>query len=142
MPDQRLRDVMTVAPFTLDLTSSVSDAARAMAAHDIGPVPVVDENQRLTGMLTDRDITVRVVACDLDPRTTPVLDVATPEPLCVGSDATVDDALAIMRENAIRRLPVVDEDWHVVGIVSLGDLAQDDDSQTALEDISNAPPND
>ena len=116
------------------------EAAETMRAHDIGNVVVVDDNGKLSGILTDRDIVVRVVAEGRDPRATRVGDIASRELTAVSPDDPVDRAVQLMRDRAIRRLPAVEKD-KVVGIVSIGDLALDRDPDSALADISAAPPN-
>jgi CBS domain-containing protein len=138
----QLRDVMTANPLTIRSDATVAEAAEAMATADVGPIPVVNTEGEVYGMITDRDITVRVVAQHKDPETCAVADACTPEVVSCPPDATVADAARMMSENALRRLPVVDNN-RVVGIVSLGDLALEGDSQVddVLTDISAAPPN-
>jgi CBS domain-containing protein len=136
-----VREVMTSAPLTSEAISSVTDAAKAMAGADVGPVPVIDENGALCGLLTDRDIAVRVVAEDRNPSTTKVGDVASRDLVILGPDASVDEAIQAMRDHALRRIPIVDG-GRVVGIVSLGDLARKRDPNSVLADVSSAPPND
>ena len=137
---ERIRDVMTTNPETLPESTIVREAAEAMRANDIGDVVVVDDNGAISGILTDRDIVVRVVAEGRDPRATRIGDIASREMTAVSPDDPVDRAVQLMRERAIRRLPVVDK-GKPVGIVSIGDLALDRDPDSALADISAAPPN-
>ena len=137
---ERIRDVMTTNPETLPESTIVREAAEAMRANDIGDVVVVDDNGAISGILTDRDIVVRVVAEGRDPRSTRIGDIASRELTAVSPDDPVDRAVQLMRERAIRRLPVVDK-GKPVGIVSIGDLALDRDPDSALADISAAPPN-
>jgi CBS domain-containing protein len=137
---QRIRDVMTTNPQTLPESTIVREAAETMRAHDIGDVVVVDDNGELSGILTDRDIVVRVVAEGRDPRATRIGDIASRDLTAVSPDDPVDRAVQLMRDRAIRRLPAV-EKQKVVGIVSIGDLALDRDPDSALADISAAPPN-
>lgn len=137
---ERIRDVMTTDPQTLPESTLVRVAAETMRANDIGDVIVSDENGQLTGILTDRDIVVRVVAEGRDPRATRIGDIASRELTAVTPDEPVGRAVQLMRERAIRRLPVVDR-GKPVGIVSIGDLALDRDPDSALADISAAPPN-
>ena len=131
---------MTTNPETLPESTIVREAAEAMRANDIGDVVVVDDNGAISGILTDRDIVVRVVAEGRDPRSTRIGDIASRELTAVSPDDPVDRAVLLMRERAIRRLPVVDK-GKPVGIVSIGDLALDRDPDSALADISAAPPN-
>jgi CBS domain-containing protein len=135
-----IRDVMTTNPETLPESTTVREAAEAMRANDIGDVVVVDDNGQLSGILTDRDIVVRVVAEGRDPRTTRIGDIASRDLTAVSPDDPVDRAVQLMRDKAIRRLPAVDK-GKPVGIVSIGDLALDRDPGSALADISAAPPN-
>lgn len=109
-----------------------------MRTQNIGDVVVAD-GQEVVGLLTDRDITVRAVAEGVDPMAVSVRSVCTPGPLVVAPDDPVADAVALMREHAVRRLPVV-EDGLPVGMVSLGDLAEARDPGSALADISRAEP--
>lgn len=135
-----IRDVMTTNPQTLPESTTVREAAEAMRANDIGDVVVVDDNGKLSGILTDRDIVVRVVAEGRDPRATRIGDIASRDLTAVSPDDPVDRAVQLMRDKAIRRLPAVDK-GKPVGIVSIGDLALDRDPGSALADISAAPPN-
>ena len=135
-----IRDVMTTNPETLPESTTVREAAETMRANDIGDVVIVDDNGAISGILTDRDIVVRVVAEGRDPRVTRIGDIASRELTAASPDDPVDRAVQLMRERAIRRLPVVDK-GKPVGIVSIGDLALDRDPDSALADISAATPN-
>jgi CBS domain-containing protein len=132
---------MTASPMSLERSATVAEAAIAMKRADVGPIPVVDDDGNLCGLLTDRDITVRVIAEGLDPKSTKIGDVASNDLTTLAPDDSVDTAVRLMREHSVRRLPVVDG-GKPVGIVSLGDLAMERDSDSALADISAAPPND
>ncbi|MEV6957890.1 CBS domain-containing protein [Streptomyces sp. NPDC051207] len=133
-----VRDVMTPGVVAVRPDASVVEAALLMRTQNIGDVVVAD-GQRVVGMLTDRDITVRAVAGGSDPQTVSAHAVCTPDPLVVAPDDPVSTAVALMREHAVRRLPVV-EDGMPVGMVSLGDLAESEDPDSALADISRAEP--
>ena len=135
-----VRDVMTPIPRTLSASDSVLLAAKAMREHDIGNIIVV-ESDRLYGILTDRDIVVRVLAEGSDPATVTVGQVCSRELTTIPPTASVGDAVRLIREKAIRRLPVVEEGGEVVGIVSMGDIALARDRKSALGDVSAAPPN-
>jgi CBS domain-containing protein len=137
--NQTIRDVMTARPKTLSSGASLLEAAQAMRQQDIGDV-VVLEDGRLCGILTDRDIVVRALAEGRDPSRTTVGDICSKDLATITPDTSVGEAVRLMRERAIRRLPV-EEGGHVVGVVSLGDLAVDVDRRSALADISAAPPN-
>jgi CBS domain-containing protein len=137
---QNIRDVMTPDPRTVKPSDTVVDAARAMREDDFGAA-VVEDNGNIRGLLTDRDIVVRAVAEGRDLSQTKVADVASEDVATVTPDQDVHDAIRLMREKNVRRLPVV-EDGKPVGIVSLGDLAMERDPDSVLADISAAPPND
>ena len=136
---QTVQDVMTRNPRTLDAGASIQEAARIMRDEDIGDVIVTDGDQ-VCGIETDRDIVVRAVADGKDPSQTKLRDVASMQPTTISPQDSVDDAIRIMREKAVRRLPVC-ENGRAVGIVSLGDLAMERDEQSVLADVSAAPPN-
>jgi CBS domain-containing protein len=138
--EQSVRDVMTRDPKALDATASVMDAAELMRESDIGDV-VVLEDDHLCGIVTDRDIVIRVLAEGCDPASVTLGEICSRELTTIPSTASVGDAVRLIREKAIRRLPVVEEDGEVVGIVSLGDIAVARDRKSALGDISAAPPN-
>ena len=139
MPE-RLREVMTPDPVTVAATASLQHAAELMRDRDIGDVLVVDESGALFGIVTDRDIVVAGIAEGLDPASTSVDKVCTQDPISLGPDDAVAQAVKLMSDRAIRRLPVVDNGI-IVGIVSLGDLAIDRDPDSVLGEISEAPPN-
>jgi CBS domain-containing protein len=130
---------MTTHPVVLGAQSLLADAARAMRDSDIGEVIVV-EGGNLFGIVTDRDIVVRGIASDKDPSTTRLDEICSRDLATVSSDTPVEDAVRIMRDKAIRRLPVV-EAGKPVGVVSIGDLAVERDPVSTLADISKAPPN-
>ena len=136
---QSIGEVMTADPITVPSTATVVEAARAMRDADVGDVIVVDD-RRLHGILTDRDIVVRVIAEGRQAAATTVGDICSRERATVSPNDDVGEALALMRDKALRRLPVVDGD-HPVGMVSLGDLAVERDERSVLGAISAAPPN-
>jgi CBS domain-containing protein len=132
-------DVMTKNPATIERGDSVAEAARLMARGDMGDVIVLD-NGTVTGILTDRDIAVRLVAQEKDPRT-PVAEVVSDSDLIsTAPDMPLDQAVRLMRQHSVRRLPVL-QGGRAVGIVSLGDLAIERDENSALADISAATGN-
>lgn len=138
---EKVREVMTPGPMALEDEASVVDAARAMRDGDFGSIIVLKEpGGPVRGVLTDRDITVRVVAEGVDPRSVRLSDVCEGEVVTVGPDEPIEKVAQLMREKAIRRLPVV-EGGRLVGVVSLGDLAKEMDEGPALADISSSPPN-
>jgi CBS domain-containing protein len=135
----RVREVMTQNPTTVEASASLKDAAQLMDREDIGNVLVV-ENGQVQGIVTDRDIVVRAIAKDKDPADTSVREVASTDLEQLSPDDSIQDAVRKMEQADVRRLPVV-EDGKPVGIVSLGDLAVEKDTDSALADISAASPN-
>lgn len=117
-----LRDVMTRHIEEIPPQASLQDAAEKMKSLDVGALPVC-ENDKLIGMLTDRDIAIRAIADGRDPKNTRVSDAMTPDVCYCFEDEDVDKAVKLMEQRQIRRLIVMDHDKHAVGIVSLGDLA-------------------
>lgn len=137
---QNVGDIMTRPPRTLDVTASVMDAATLMREGDFGDVVVLEEG-RLCGILTDRDIVVRVLATGDDSSSVRVGDVCSRVLVTVSESDGISDAVRLIRAKAVRRLPVLDDDGKLVGIVSLGDLALARDPKSTLGDISAATPN-
>jgi CBS domain-containing protein len=137
---QSIREVMTSDPHTVSTDATLEDAAREMKNDDIGAV-LVEEDGNVAGILTDRDIVVRAIAEGRDPSSTKVGEVASRDVKTLTPDSSVEDAIKIVREHHVRRIPVV-EDGRPAGIVSIGDLAIERDSDSALADISAAAPND
>jgi CBS domain-containing protein len=136
---QQIRELMTPNPVALPGTASVHEAARAMRDAQIGDMIVIENNQ-VCGMVTDRDLVVRILAETRDPATTTLADICSHSIVTVTPTESVEEAVRLMRTHAIRRLPVVDG-GQAVGIVSLGDLAVERDPGSALGKISGAPPN-
>ena len=135
----RVGEVMTREPRTIPADGSLSDAAKVMRDADIGDLIVV-EGDRVAGIVTDRDIVVRGIADGRDPQSTSMSEVGTSDPTTLEPGQGIDEAIETMRRLDVRRLPVV-ENGRLVGIVSLGDLAVERDSGSALADISAASPN-
>jgi signal-transduction protein with cAMP-binding, CBS, and nucleotidyltransferase domain len=135
-----LRDVMTRNPVALDEGQSCLDAARTMADSDIGDVIVRGQDGKVCGIVTDRDLVVRALAKGLDPAQTRIGDVCTRDVVSLTPDSDTDEALVLMRDRRVRRLPVVQK-GEAVGIVSLGDLAETLDPRSVLGELSAAPPN-
>jgi CBS domain-containing protein len=133
-----IRDLMTTDPATVEASATVEDVAQVMDKQDIGNVLVV-ENGELQGIVTDRDIVVRVIAKGNGPDAS-VREACTTDLEALSPDDSVEDAIQKMEQGNVRRLPVV-EDGKPVGIISLGDLAVDRDDDSALADISSASPN-
>ena len=118
-------EVMTKDPACCTTTDSVQQCAEMMRTHDVGSMPVVEDEgtRRLVGIITDRDVTTKVVAPGLDPRNTRVADVMTREPKVARPDEELDQAMESMKDHQIRRLPVVDEQNRLVGIIAQADVA-------------------
>jgi CBS domain-containing protein len=141
---QLIREVMTKNPHTCGENDSVREAATIMAREDAGVVPVVD-GRKVVGLITDRDIVVRVVAEGKDCATARVADAMTRGARSVREDTPVDEVLQLMSKAQVRRVPVVNASDELVGIVSIGDLAtetnKDDKVGQTIENISEAPAN-
>ncbi|MFE0582241.1 CBS domain-containing protein [Streptomyces sp. NPDC058874] len=134
---RRVHEVMTRNPVAVERLTSLAEAARVMRDAGIGDVLVVDQG-RLCGIVTDRDLVVRGMAEDRDPAETTVHAVCSTEPLTVGPDDHVDEAVDLMRRHALRRLPVRDAGGELVGIVTLGDLEVERDPGSPLASIAAA----
>jgi len=136
----RVRDVMTRDVQCAQSHESIAHAARQMQQLNVGSLPVVGENHKLIGIVTDRDITVRATADASDPTATTVRDIMTPHVTFCFEDQNLAEAAHLMEEKQVRRLVVLDREQHLVGIVSLGDLAvkSPDErlSSLALEGVS------
>jgi len=133
-----VQDLMTRNPVTLGPEASAADAARLMKEHDIGDV-LVCEKDRLCGIVTDRDLAIRCVA-DSGSLHEPIGEFCTTEVFTLAPNDRLEKAVDAMKEHAIRRIPIV-EGERLVGVISLGDLAQERDPRSALGQISAAPPN-
>jgi CBS domain-containing protein len=118
-----VQDVMSTDPRAVDAGKPVAEAAKLMKDEDVGLAPVV-EGDRLVGTLTDRDIAVRVVAEGRDPGSTPVGEVASKNVVTVEPEQNLDEALSLMAQHQIRRLPVVEESGRLVGVVAEADVAR------------------
>jgi CBS domain-containing protein len=133
-----VRHAMTEAPKTASPSMNAADAAALMKQFDVGVIPVVDDDQ-LLGLVTDRDLVVRVLAERKDPMDVQLSDVVTKTPITVSPDTKLSEARDLMAEHRIRRLPITKAD-RLVGILSLGDVALADASERAvgetLEEIS------
>src|SRR5215210_7428900 len=128
--DNTIRNVMTPNPTTVEPSTPVVEAARIMKSQDVGPVPVCQDG-RLVGVVTDRDIVLRVVAEGKDPQSTTVSEVASDNLVTIDPQQNLDEALRLMAQHQVRRLPVVEEDGKLVGIVAQADVAElGDDART------------
>ena len=139
MTKERVREAMTPAPTTVEASENVVEAARLMASQDVGSLPVVDDGQ-LVGMVTDRDLALQVLAKDLDPHKTVVASVCSENPVVVGPEDSLDEALQRMAREQVRRLPVV-QDRRLVGILAQADVsraAEPEATGRLVEEISEA----
>ena len=139
MATQRsIREVMTANPSSVEPSTPVAEVARLMQQENVGSVPVVEDG-RLVGTITDRDITIRVVAEGRDPQSTSVGDVASRDLVTIDPQQNLDEALRLMAQHQVRRLPVVEEDGRLVGIVAQADVATEappEEAGQAVEQIS------
>ncbi len=134
------REVMTGNAQCIGENDTVLDAAKRLSELGVGAMPICGEDDRLKGMLTDRDIVVKVLAADKDPAATRAGELGEGKPVTIGADDPVEEAVRTMKEHKVRRLPVID-DHRLVGIVSQADLARSIDEHEVgdlLETISAA----
>jgi CBS domain-containing protein len=135
----KVKDIMTKELEVIQASASVKESAEIMKKYDIGSLPIV-EGSRVVGILTDRDIVLRSDAPGHDPNEVTVNEIMTGKIAVVSADQDVSEAARLMSERQVRRLPVVDRDMLLIGIVSLGDIAEDvkqkEVSAGALEKIS------
>jgi CBS domain-containing protein len=132
-----IREVMTTEVKACEPTTTVVDAAKVMAQEDVGPVPIVEDG-RLVGIVTDRDIVVKVVAQGGDPSTTRVGDIASRDLVTIAPEDDLEDAIGLMAAHQVRRLPVVEGD-RLTGIVAQADIAligRDKQTGQVVEEIS------
>ncbi len=122
------REVMTGGAECIGENDSVLDAAKRLAELDVGAMPICGEDNRLKGMLSDRDIVVKVLAQGKDPGSTKAGELAEGKPVTIGADDSVEEALHTMAEHKVRRLPVIDG-HDLIGIVSQADLARSVDEE-------------
>ena len=135
---QSIKEIMTSEPCTIDAGKSVAYAAKMMRDEDVGLAPIV-EHDKLIGLLTDRDIAIRVVAEGRSPDQVTVREVASKQVVTIDPQQDLDEALRIMAKHQVRRLPVVEEDGRLVGVVAQADIAREgDDTQTGelVQEIS------
>jgi CBS domain-containing protein len=132
-------EVMTQKPVALQAGTTLVEATRAMRDHDVGNVVVLKDDS-VCGIVTDRDVAIRAVAEGRDPAATVLAEICSQEVVTVAPQDSIERAVELMRERAVRRLPVV-ENGRPIGIVSIGDLAVERDPASALGQISAADPN-
>ena len=135
----KLKDIMTTNVVSVDQGDNVKKAAELMKQHDIGAVPVCIDDNKIIGILTDRDIVLRAIAVGKDINSLTVKDVMTLNPVTATPESDVHEAARVMSVKQVRRLPVVSND-HLVGMVSLGDISVEpklsDNAEQALNNIS------
>jgi len=119
-----VKDAMSPNVRTATMSQSLVEAAELMKQEDVGSVPVVD-GARLVGIVTDRDIVVRAVAEHRDPQATTVGEIASTDPITVRPEMELDEALGLMAIYQVRRLPVVESDGHLVGMLAQADVAME-----------------
>ena len=127
-----IREVMTSNPCSIDAEKPVAYAAQMMRDEDVGLAPIV-EGDRLVGTLTDRDIAIRVVAEGRDPESTTVREVASTDLVTVDPQQDLDEAVRLMAQHQVRRIPVVEEDGRLVGVVAQADVARQADDRLTGE---------
>ena len=135
---KKISEVMTSNPATVDASAPVLEAARLMRDQDVGLAPVVEAG-RLVGTLTDRDIAIRVVAEGKDAQSTTVGDIASKDLVTLDPAQDLQEAVRLMAQHQVRRLPVVEEDGRLVGVVAQADVAQaagDSETGQMVQDIS------
>lgn len=132
-------EIMTIDLVMISPDATIVEAAQTMRANDVGSV-FVAEGDEIVGLVTDRDLVVRVLANGLDPVATSVAEALSAELVCIPPSSVLDDVDTLMRDRAVRRLPVVSHDGQAFGIVSLGDLARAQDPDSALAVISASSP--
>jgi len=140
MPTLTVRELMTTDVATLQVETTLDQAADLMRSKDIGDVVVADADT-LVGLVTDRDIVVRAIADGRDPRSTTLGSIVSKDLITVGPNDGAADAARLMRDKAVRRVLIVDEQGGLLGILSIGDLAADIDPESVLGGISTAQPN-
>ncbi len=119
----KCREVMTKDPASCSASEMVTTVASLMNQHDVGSVPVVESDRRLVGIVTDRDIVVKVVAAGRNPEQTPVEEVMTPNPVSCKEHDDLEYALKLMKERQVRRMPIVDGSGRLAGIIAQADVA-------------------
>jgi len=137
----KVRDVMTTRPRCVSPETPVTEAAELMESEDVGSLPVL-EGDELAGMITDRDIVIRAIARGKDPRGMPVRDISTRDVVAIRGDEDLSEALKLMASHQVRRLPVVDESNHLVGVLAQADVAREAGEKTVgemVEEISRSP---
>ena len=143
----KVKDCMCQTVYCVKPETKINEVAKLMGEHHIGCMPVCDNNNCICGILTDRDIILRTIACNKDVNTTTASDIMSTNVCICKEDDDMTNAESKMANNQIRRLPVCDENNHVIGIITLGNLAQNDVQLgkqqvcTTIENICNCSTN-
>jgi CBS domain-containing protein len=132
----KVRDVMTTNPICCRLSDTAQDVAKVLRDEDIGSVPIVSEEGKLEGIITDRDLCCTIIAEGLDPRTTSINNYVTRNPLACRADDDLDACETAMQKNQIRRIPVIDDQERCIGVVSQADLALREEPQKVKETVA------
>lgn len=121
----KVRDCMCNQVWYVTPTNTVQDCANIMSNKHVGCIPICDNSQNVVGLVTDRDIILRCIACNKDPKSTPITDIMTCNPCCCTPEADIKEVEKLMSQNQVKRIPVI-ENNKVVGILTLGDLASNE----------------
>jgi CBS domain-containing protein len=134
----KVRDAMTPDPVCCLTTDSAQKVAGILCKQGVGSIPVVTdhESRKLIGIITDRDLCCSVVAAGLNPQSTPVEKFISPNPVTCREDASLDNCEQLMQERQVRRIPIVDSDGRVIGIVSQADLALKDKRERVAKTVA------
>ena len=122
----KIRDCMQTKVYWLQPDDTVKDCAELMSNNHIGCVPICDNNKKIVGIVTDRDVILRAIACDKDVNTTDLNEIMSKDVYYCNLNLDVNEAQNLMNKNQIRRLPIVDDDDKIVGIITSGDLIKND----------------
>jgi CBS domain-containing protein len=132
----KVKDVMTTNPICCRLTDTAQAVAKILRDEDIGSVPIISEEGKLEGIITDRDLCSTIIAEGLDPRTTSINNYVTRNPLACRADDDLDNCEKAMQKNRIRRIPVIDDQERCIGVVSQADLALREEPQKVKETVA------
>lgn len=131
----KLKDCMENQVYCLKPENTIKDCAKMMCDNHIGCVPICDDEKCIVGIVTDRDVILRGIACDKDYKTTPLSEIMTTKICCCNYNEEINEAERLMADNQIRRMPIIDDNKKIVGIITLGDLARN--NGVSNNDVSN-----
>lgn len=134
----KIESVMTVDPVCCYADETSEQAAKLMEQFDVGVIPITEtqDSFKLVGLITDRDIALSVVARGKDPQVTPLSDCMSNHVVCCHPDDDVNDVIMLMRQHQVRRIPVVDNENNIAGMVSIADLVESEDVNPLMKDVS------